>query len=1138
MTARAWLALLLAAAACGGEPRDGTRRVVDLSGDGWTLTLDPAAPWADDPLHLPGVDVAALPARPPVDGWAALDDGVPVSVPGTVEGVLWDELGGDHVGVSWWSRALDVPAPAPGQRVVLCFEAVRLRAEVFLDERLAGYDAVGNTPFEVDVTDVVGGGGRHRLAVRVTDPGGNFDWRDYDAHTWGEQTIPASHGFGGVSGPVRLELRDALHVTDVFVANTPSVTGVEVSVTLGGPDAPAPGDVAPPVSVTIVADDAPGRVLHERVEEGAVVREGPLGPTVVVPVQVPSATPWTPATPALYRCRVALGDGDATTVRFGFRWFAPDGVGRDAVLRLNGRRVVLRSAISWGFWPVTGLVPTRDLAERQVRAAQALGLNMLNHHRTIAAPGLLDVHDELGLLAYGEPGGYWADGGDELCHAFAREKWLRMVRRDRNHPSLVILNMINEASDPPEGRYERDLLDAQRLDPTRVITYTSAWADTDDASLGLHARPGEPGLHVDGWWDHHNAPGPGVDRDVHWNGPDDYLRRSDHREEVVFWGEDGAIATQPRLARIAEDVAAGPRGWDGTAYLGWKAAYERYLAEKGWEEDFPDLDALTMSTGDVALTYQATAISNIRIGDVADGYVVNGWDGSRFENHSGIVDAWRRPKGHAEVLAAANAPLLLAVKLRTRVTHVGKDHGGGVVSPAVVEADIGLVNEVGVAGAHELVLTVLDPDGDAQRTTSRPVRVTGGDVYGEVLLEDLRVLVDGGPGRYRVRAELFPAGDAPDGDAPARLEPVVAGEAELVLVDWRGRPVPDGGALLSGDGRLAYFLNTSRQAGVPVFTDDLPPLRWVVADFVDPEPTQLVPTEALLAEDGAPGLTGRYHDGAAFEELVTTRTDGTVDFLWGDGGPHEDLGGTWFSVRWTGRLVPPESGPYRFHTESSGGVRLKVAGEAILEEWTEHGPQRDASEAVTLEAGVPVDVELEFFQEDDNARVRLLWTTPAAGARGRELVRELGRRVAEDGTTWLVLDHTDAWTRLLDDAGLVRSDGILPMGRYWLGGSHFVRDHPLFAGLPTGGALSWEYQELVHYGMPGYGLLLHDEEAVAACITGHTPRLATTVGVVRRGSGRIVLSTLDIPKALPGPAGPHDVPKALLQSFLEYAVAR
>ena len=46
---------------------------------------------------------------------------------------------------------------------------------------------------------------------------------------------------------------------------------------------------------------------------------------------------------------------DKDSRRFGFRWFEASGIGDDAVFRLNGKRIMLRSAISWSFWPVNGI---------------------------------------------------------------------------------------------------------------------------------------------------------------------------------------------------------------------------------------------------------------------------------------------------------------------------------------------------------------------------------------------------------------------------------------------------------------------------------------------------------------------------------------------------------------------------------------------------------------------------------------------------------------------------------------------------------------------------------------------------------------------------------------------------------------
>src|SRR5207249_12157773 len=103
--------------------------------------------------------------------------------------------------------------------------------------------------------------------------------------------------------------------------------------------------------------------------------------------------------------------------------------------------------ISWGFWPINGIYPTLELAEKEVRSAKVLGQNMLNFHRCIGHPEVFDKADELGLLFYEEPGAYVNGDRTPFAKVLALEKLLRMVKRDRSHPSLVIYNMINEAWD-------------------------------------------------------------------------------------------------------------------------------------------------------------------------------------------------------------------------------------------------------------------------------------------------------------------------------------------------------------------------------------------------------------------------------------------------------------------------------------------------------------------------------------------------------------------------------------------------------------------------------------------------------------------------------------------------------------------
>ena len=211
--------------------------------------------------------------------------------------------------------------------------------------------------------------------------------------------------------------------------------------------------------------------------------------TVSFPVSVPNAKLWDLDHPNLYSCLVKLQTGkeepDTAEQTFGFRWFAPEGIGSNAVFRLNGKRIVLRTSISWGFWPINGIFPTPELAQKQIEDAKAMGLNMLNFHRCIGQPEVLDDADQLGLLFFEEPGAYANGDRSPFAKILAREKLMRMVKRDRSHPSLVIYNMINEAWDSSNASgnpvifqgHVQDMREAHVIDPSRIITHTSAWAE-------------------------------------------------------------------------------------------------------------------------------------------------------------------------------------------------------------------------------------------------------------------------------------------------------------------------------------------------------------------------------------------------------------------------------------------------------------------------------------------------------------------------------------------------------------------------------------------------------------------------------------------------------------------------------------
>jgi beta-galactosidase len=1112
----------------------------DLSGPGWKLWHDGDAKWEDDELFLPPVNVRKLPFNAPTGGWEALASGArEVSVPGTVEEYLHPGNGpaGDLKGVSWWTRRVRIPNSYTPRRYLLQFDAVRLRAEVFVNRKLVGYDVVGNTPFEVDITDAVKPGKEVELAVRVTDPGGNFDWRDSSPFFWGTNTIPMSHGFGGITGRVRLLEVDPVYVDDVYVQNTPVITNVNVFVTVKNTTGQT---VRRDVTIVVLPKSYLDR-KREALKSGgdsnyrepltfeADLRDVNLKPgdnsvqfRVVPrgPIQL-----WDFDQPNLYVGHVWLHDehdrhahDDSVEQTFGFRWFAPEGVGSNAVFRLNGRRIVLRSAISWGFWPINGMFPSPEQSEREVRVAKALGQNLLNFHRCIGQPGPLAKADELGLLFHEEPGAYVNGDHSPFAKALAREKLLRMVRRDRSHPSLVIYNLINEAWKSGGADRDtnvlaghiRDLRDAHALDPSRTITHTSAWATKPDADEPekIHMRPFDDTVHWRGWFDNHHAGGPEVWRQNLYQSPDDYYNRTTNRAEIVFWGEEGAISSPPRLELIKAAIEAAPnRGWDGPAYLEWFRQTDDFLTRKKLRAAFLTVDAFTTALGAVSHHHQGRKIEQMRLDNTTDGYVVNGWEAELVENHSGIVDGFRFSKADPAIMAYYNQPLYVAVKSRSQFAQI----------PGEVAVDFYAINEKDLKGPHTLKVSVKSPASQETFSKEIPVTLTGGEVFGELLAANVQLPIFGVTGLFRIEARLIESA----GNVAA------TGHDEVLAVDWRTEKPGGRGATWEGKPVVRDFLEKEKNMTVAAYRDDLGRLDWIVVTRPPNEGAAVeIPADRFEGE-----LTATFFDDREFTNRIYGRSYRSLDYFVPDGAaPDQDSSMMEnYGVRWEGRLLPAATGEYTLAIESSGGVRLWVDGKLLFDDFGRTNAINRAR--VALAAGTPAAVRVEFWHRKGNAQCKLLWSPPETGA--PEPAR-LIERVKRDGTTLFLLDRADTWMKLIETNTAVKYNGSFKVGTAWLGGLHFVREHPLFKDLPVNGAMDWPYQAVVRNGKARSGLRLEGEEFVAGAWHSYPMELGTAVGVIPCGKGRIVVSTLDLAGQLNSADTSAHVARKLLCNFIAF----
>jgi hypothetical protein len=729
-------------AAAASQIRD--ENTLAIPDTGWRLWHDEQAAWKNDEIFLPeDVRLASLPVNAPTGAWDALHagQGIAVTLPATVEQYFWglqgmrpyqdeyrfettdDEVkNGAYYGVSWWWRALEIPALFKGRRMILRVRGARQRAEVYLNQKLVGYSILEELPFECDVTAAALAGETNQLAIRITNPGGRLDWVDGNRITWGNASFQKSHGFGGLDRALTLSAHGPVRIRDSWVLNTPQLRHITVHAEIENLGAAASSGRLR----FAVIDPATSRELaHSEVP-------APLGANQTATFQseltCPDARLWDLDAPHLYRMTArwtsgakeetgpaagnpAAGNPAARNVDFGFRWFAPEGIGDNALFRLNGRRVRVYTAISWGYWALNGLWPTPELAEKEVTAAKHFNLNCLNFHRNLAKEEVLAIQDRRGLLRALEPGGgYQAVGraGEPPTFAsrYMEAKIVGMIRAYRSHPSVIEYILQNEARpDLSNPNLERVLRLMHAEDPSRAIVANDgfasraaqAWIEPYSDHLRTSAEGG-----AGGWWDEHQGPPSDVWQDAHYVDANNFLYRSADRGELVEWGEmKGAASIDDHEKLVAQIKAHGGKSYDLAGHEEILEAYEKFLDTWGFRKAFPTASDLFQSIGRRAYESWGQFLENIRISDVNDYATISGWESTAMENHSGLVDNFREYKSNPEPIRSSLMPVRPVAKQKALVAALGSK----------LDFDLYLLNDSNRKAEGKLTFSMADPGG-------------------------------------------------------------------------------------------------------------------------------------------------------------------------------------------------------------------------------------------------------------------------------------------------------------------------------------------------------------------------------------------------------------------------------------------
>jgi len=352
----------------------------------------------------------------------------------------------DYEFVSTYRRHFHAPASWKGKRVFVDFAGAMTAAKVSINGyRFFEYKG-GYTPFSFELTPHLKYDADN-LLVAILDSTERPD-------------IPPFGGaidyltFGGIYREVALRVTPTTCLANVFAKPlrvTSADPGLAVRCYLDGP-------VEKPMTISVELRD-----LGRAVKTATAVVEAAAPYYDVALEGLDGIELWSLAHPRLYQVTARLDNGDACTTRVGFR----EAAFTDKGFFLNGEHIKLRGLNRHQTYPyVGGAMPARVQARDARILRRELKCNIVRTSHYPQSPAFLDACDELGLLVLEEIPG-WQTIGDADWQNLAVDNVERMIRRDWNHPSIVLWGVrINESSDNHD-LYTRTNETARSLDDSR-----------------------------------------------------------------------------------------------------------------------------------------------------------------------------------------------------------------------------------------------------------------------------------------------------------------------------------------------------------------------------------------------------------------------------------------------------------------------------------------------------------------------------------------------------------------------------------------------------------------------------------------------------------------------------------------------
>ena len=365
-------------------------------------------------------------------------------------------------GTGWYRKSFVIPEGQSSKRIVIQFDGIYMNPEIFINGSSLGSHPYGYTSFWYDITRRVKFGKQNILAIKVRNEGENSRW----------------YSGSGIYRHVWLKILDPVYVaqwgTTIITSEVnPGSAKVNIKTQVNNQS-------GTPLKIRLVTRilNANGIETNKAESEQVIEKDGLSDFIQNITVNKPDL--WSTESAALYTAvnEVYSADQlvDRAETKFGIRSIQFDVVNG---FRLNGVTLKLKGGCYHNDNGPLGSKSYDRAEERRVELLKASGFNAIRCSHNPPSPAFLDACDRLGMLVIDEAFDMWLDGKNVNDYHLFFDKWWQkdvesMVRRDINHPSVIMWSIGNEipnANKPEVAKNAQMLADyIRKSDPTRPVT--------------------------------------------------------------------------------------------------------------------------------------------------------------------------------------------------------------------------------------------------------------------------------------------------------------------------------------------------------------------------------------------------------------------------------------------------------------------------------------------------------------------------------------------------------------------------------------------------------------------------------------------------------------------------------------------